>query len=188
MKWLDEKVLIRYWSECHSEYSLPDGRRIKSAKANPSFDAYPDISENMLDDGNVVPCEIEWLTTSFSHELSKLQETDGFLVVYQKNSEFPLPQIEISKKHFREWMKRNAETLVRETEKEFEMKKRTSLDPRCWLVYVGGVKAQKNLEIAMKDGVWGFPELPHSNESKTQYSRVRGRADILQIRRGTSLL
>jgi len=49
----------------------------------------------------------------------------------------------------------------------------------CWLVYVGGVKAEDNLKIAMKVGIWGFPELPTDRRQVT-----RGYETIKKIRAG----
>jgi len=57
-KWLEEKILIKYWTENCSKYTLRDGRRIKSAQHSLPFDSYPDIQKNELDDGTIVPAII----------------------------------------------------------------------------------------------------------------------------------
>jgi hypothetical protein len=49
------------------------------ARRNPSFGRYPDISENTLSGGSVVPGEIEWVTTNFErHGYVKLR-FQGFM-------------------------------------------------------------------------------------------------------------
>ena len=57
-KWLEEKILIKYWTENCFKYSLRDGRKIKSAQHSIPFDCYPDIQKNELDDGTIIPAEV----------------------------------------------------------------------------------------------------------------------------------
>ena len=44
-KWLEEKILIKYWIDNCSKYYLRDGRKIKSAQPSIPFDSYPDIKK-----------------------------------------------------------------------------------------------------------------------------------------------
>src|SRR5690349_21751193 len=86
-KWFDETILIRYWEDrCH-RYTRKNGLRLVSARRNPSFGYYPDISENELSNGQVVPAEIEWVTTKFEqhgHDIKELIDRDGFLVSFER--------------------------------------------------------------------------------------------------------
>ena len=62
-----------------SKYKLQDGRKIKSAEYNIPFDRHPDIGKNVLDDGTIVPCEIEWVTTNYNkhkHDVNALIEAN----------------------------------------------------------------------------------------------------------------
>ena len=103
-KWLEEKILIKYWTENCTKYSLRDGRKIRSAQHSLPFDSYPDIQKNELDDGSIVPAEVEWNTSNFDrhgHDISVLIENNGFLIVLEKDKEsFPVEQVEINKNDF----------------------------------------------------------------------------------------
>ena len=103
-KWLEEKILIKYWTENCTKYSLRDGRKIRSAQHSLPFDSYPDIQKNELDDGTIVPAEVEWNTSNFDrhgHDISVLIENNGFLIVLEKDKEsFPVEQVEINKNDF----------------------------------------------------------------------------------------
>ena len=51
------------------------------------FDSYPDIQKNELDDGTIVPAEVEWSTSNLDchgHDISVLIENNGFLIVLGK--------------------------------------------------------------------------------------------------------
>ena len=84
---MEEKILIKYWTENCFKYSLRDGRKIRSAQHSIPFDSYPDIQKNELDDGTIVPAEVEWNTSNFDrhgHDISVLIDHKGFLIVLEK--------------------------------------------------------------------------------------------------------
>ncbi|MES3055854.1 hypothetical protein O6V14_09445 [Sphingomonas faeni] len=161
-KWLDEKILIKYWEErCHT-YHLRDGTLIKSSKRNPSFGYYPDISENVLGDGTTVPCEIEWFTTNFDkhgHDIKVLVDSGGFIVVLKNDASALVEQIEIRRDDFIEWFSNNAEAIAHETLTAIDRQARRNKEPQIFLYYVPRTGAgARNFQIALAHGVWGFPE------------------------------
>lgn len=78
-KWIDEKVLQRYFIERYDKYSYKE-HRIISARFNEPFDKYPDLF-CILDNHKEVPAEVEWKTSDFNHDLKILKEKEGFLIV-----------------------------------------------------------------------------------------------------------
>lgn len=169
-KWFDETILIKYWEDRCQIYELQDGRKITSAKRNPSFGRYPDISENYLDDMTVVPSEIEWITTSFDqhgHNIEELRKNDGFLVVYKQNAGFPIEQIQIVKEDFIEWFQNHAIELCLETLQSIENTMRRSNEPQIYLFYIPK-SGRENFNIAFENGVWGFPV---NSERKSKRTR-----------------
>lgn len=181
-KWFNETLLIKYWEDRCTNYELQDGTKINSAKRNPSFGRYPDISENFLSDGRMVPVEIEWLTTNFDkhgHDISELRDNEGLLVVYKQNAGFPVEQIEIDKDDLIEWFKEKAEELCIETLQEIENATRKSKEPQIYLFYVPA-SGDKNFNIALQHGVWGFP----ANNKGV----ARGLSKLMQIKKGDILI
>ena len=67
VKWIDEKVLQKYFIERYSKYTYK-GQKIISARFNTPFDSYPDIS-CVLDNHKEVPAEVEWKTSDFNHDI-----------------------------------------------------------------------------------------------------------------------
>lgn len=158
-KWFDETILIKYWEDRCKNYELQDGRKISAAKRNPSFGRYPDISENYLSDMQVVPAEIEWLTTSFDqhgHDIEELRKNNGFLVVYKQNAGFPVEQIQICKEDFLEWFQENAKKLCIETLQDIEDTMKKSKEPQIYLFYIPK-SGRENFKTAIENGIWGFP-------------------------------
>jgi hypothetical protein len=158
-KWFDETILIKYWEDRCARYSLQDGTAVKSAVRNRSFGRYPDIQENYLSDGRVVPAEIEWTTTDFDrhgHDISLLMDQSGFLIVFVQDSGFPVEQVEIDEADFRKWYEDNAGKLCQETLAEIRKLSKRSREPQIFLFYIprsGGA----NFRTALEHGVWGFP-------------------------------
>lgn len=179
-RWLQEKVLIRYWEDRCSRYALPSGRQIKSARANPILDGYPDITQNYLSDDMVVPAEIEWTTTDFErhgHDIKTLLDNDGFLIVFREDASALVEQVEIDRDDFLNWFQKSARDLAVETIKEVERQAQRSKEPQIFLYYVPRTgRGRANLAIAMHHGVWGFPE--------GEKGRTRGWASISQVRQG----
>lgn len=181
-KWFNETMLIKYWEDRCIKYELQDGTKIKSAKRNPRFGGYPDISENFLSDGRIVPVEIEWLTTNFDkhgHDINQLRDNEGFLVVYKQDAGFPVEQVEIDKSDLIEWFKDNAEVLCSETLQEIEQSIKKSKQPQIYLFYVPA-SGEKNFNIAFNNGVWGFP----ANNKGV----ARGLSKLMQIKKGDLLV
>jgi hypothetical protein len=117
-RWFDETILIRYWEDRASHYQLKNGSKVERARRNPSFGAYPDVSENFLSDGAVVPAEIEWVTTKFDrhgHDIKTLIDNNGFLVVLKSDASFLVEQIELDRQDFLDWIGKHARELAQET-------------------------------------------------------------------------
>ena len=96
-KWLEEKVVQRYWVENCTKYSRQDGTKIISGRFNKTFDRYPD-TYCTLESGEEVPVEVEWSTLDFGrhkHDIRELRNNNGFLVVLEENDKFELEQIRI---------------------------------------------------------------------------------------------
>lgn len=154
-KWIDEKVLQRYWIDRCSIYEV-DGKKIKSAKFNIPFDRYPDVV-NRLDDDSEVPAEIEWRTSDFNHDISILKEANGFLIVYKKDQNFSLPRVLLDHKDFQKWFKRYSGTILTESLRAFRKETAVRQFPKIWLRY-NDIKNNENMQISMGMGYDGFPE------------------------------
>ena len=59
---LHENILIRYWFDRCSKYTLGEKKIIK-AVANIPISLTPDIAKNYFDDNTHMPCEIKWQTS-----------------------------------------------------------------------------------------------------------------------------
>ena len=178
MKWIQEKVLIKYWTDNCSKYQLKDGTKILSSQHSIPLDAYPDISSNSLSDGRNVPAEIEWKTSSFEqhkHNISTLKDNDGFLIVFEKDQEsFPVEQVLIDSEDFKQWFIKNAEKLVIDTVQSVKKKTLANKEPQIFLYYLPRTRMGKiNLSKAMPKGTWGFPE-----------KNTRGLDRIMQLKKG----
>jgi hypothetical protein len=161
-KWFSETILIRYWEDRCAHYTLRDGTRIVSARRNPSFGWYPDISHNLLSNGSTVPCEIEWITTNFDrhgHDIKALIDNDGFMVVLKSDASALVEQVEIDRDDFLKWIDEHAMALAAETLTEIDRQARLNTEPQIFLYYVPRTgRGQSNLRLALDHGVWGFPE------------------------------
>lgn len=179
-KWFDEVVLIRYWEDRCTKYTRKDGAAVQSARRNPRFGGYPDISENFLSNGAVVPAEIEWLTTNFDrhgHDVSELLDHDGFLIVLKNDASFLVEQIEIDRADFIDWLGQNGSELAAETIAAVDRIATASKEPQIFLYYVrGGSRGKENFHLALEHGVWGFPE--------SGSGRTRGWSSILEVKKG----
>lgn len=174
-KWFREELLIGYWEDNCKKYSLPDGTKIMRAERNLPFGRYPDISKNELDTGEIVPCEIEWVTTNFyahGHNIDLLKDNDGFLVTVVENSAFDVAQIVINHDDFLRWLEKKSKYLGKETLEHITKECKARTDSFVWIIYVSS-RAQKNYELAKEIGIWGFGE---SNSRKR-----RGQNNIEQI-------
>jgi|TARA_B100000315_G_C14426245_1_gene517964 hypothetical protein len=182
--WVRENLLIKYWKERCSFYEY-DGRKILEAKPNTPLSAYPDISEHTLEDGSIgYPAEIEWKTSDFNHPIEKLSNNGGFLIVFSKDQNFPLDQIEINHEDFRQWFSQSATDIAKETELEVIKEKNIKklLRPQLLLLYVPKTgMGKKNLKIAVEKGVWGFPEKSPRTKSNLEIIQNIKKGDILVV-------
>ena len=161
-KWLEEKILIKYWTENCFKYSLRDGRKIRSAQHSIPFDSYPDIQKNELDDGTIVPAEVEWNTSNFDrhgHDISVLIDHKGFLIVLEKDKEsFPVEQVQIDKDDFIKWFEKDASNIANETVQSIKKKLIKNKEPQIFIYYMrskgtGLVNRKRTFEF----GTDGFP-------------------------------
>jgi hypothetical protein len=154
-KWVDEKVLQKYFVERHSKYRFK-GHDIFSARFNQPFDKYPDLS-CLLDDHREVPAEVEWKTSDFNHDINLLKDNDGFLIVYKKDENFELEQIEVDKEDFDRWYSNTAKSLLDESIKElaFEIEERDY--PELWFHYLDKLSYRDFMDYSQDMGVWGVP-------------------------------
>src|SRR5208282_4399544 len=111
------------------------GHKIIAARLNHSFDAYPDIACT-LEDKTDVPAEVEWKTSDFNHDIEVLRRANGFIIVYKKDQNFELDQIEIDKDDFRNWYVSNAEKIFTESIAEVEKEIKSREFPELWFYYL----------------------------------------------------
>ena len=139
-KWLEEKILIKYWIDNCSKYYLRDGRKIKSAQPSIPFDSYPDIQKNELEDGSIVPAEVEWNTSNFDkhgHNISVLIEHNGFLIVLEKDREsFPVEQVQLDKNDIIKWFQNDAKNIANETVQSIKTKLIKNKEPQIFIYYM----------------------------------------------------
>ena len=155
VKWIDEKVLQKYFIERFSKYSI-EGHKIISARFNQPFDRYPDIV-CVLDNHEEVPAEVEWKTSDFNHDINVLKEADGFLIVYQKDQNFELEQIEIDQKDFENWYVKNAKTIFKESIVEIRSEIFERKYPELWFYYLDKTSYRDFIDHSQEMGVWGVP-------------------------------
>lgn len=159
-RWFGEKILIAYWEENSHKYKLPNGIKVLKAERNPNFDAYPDIIRNELENGEIVPCEIEWATTKFKehkHDINLLIESNGFLVTFIENSAFDVPQVIIDNGDLLKWFKKKSGRLLEETLDIIRANVKERTDSFIWIIYIAN-RGKKDAQIAFNNGIWGFPE------------------------------
>lgn len=176
-RWFGEKILIAYWEENSYKYKLPNGIKILKAERNPNFDAYPDIIRNELENGDIVPCEIEWATTKFKdhkHDINLLIENNGFLVTFIENSAFDVPQVRIDDADLFKWFKKKSGKLLEETLDIIRANVKERTDSFIWIIYIAN-RGKKDAEIAFNNGIWAFPE--------DKNKKRRGLDEIKQIKR-----
>lgn len=152
---------------------MPNGIKVLKAERNPNFDAYPDIIRNELENGDIVPCEIEWATTKFKehkNDVNLLIENNGFLVTFIENSAFDVPQVRIDNGDLLKWFKKRSGRLLEETLDII----RANVKERTWIIYIAN-RGKKDAEIAFNNGIWAFPE--------DKKKKRRGLDEIKQIKR-----
>ncbi|MDQ0228605.1 hypothetical protein ACFPRB_18145 [Metabacillus niabensis] len=172
-KWIDEKVLQKYFVENCLDYSVViEGNTypITSARFNEPFDRFPDIY--CVVNGEEYPVEVEWLSSHYDHHVKNkdksatkpythemFEKDGGFLVVLEKDCEvFSFQQVIIDNDKLRKWFTKNAVTLLNESIVQFyneRVKKRKH--PKIWFIYVSEA-VSNNWKYSKKMGIWGFTE------------------------------
>jgi len=156
VKWVDEKVLQKYFIENAHKYYHPVSKlKIISAQPNRIFDLYPDIFCT-LEDKKEVPVEVEWKTSDFNHDLSILKENNGFIVVLHQDDNFELGQIKIIEQDFKIWFIKNADRLLTESLRDVRKEDTERKYPKLWFIYLNR-HAYNNYQKTVKQGVWGMP-------------------------------
>ncbi|MBZ9569421.1 hypothetical protein KJA16_00680 [Patescibacteria group bacterium] len=154
-KWVDEKILQKYWVENCKKYSIR-GLQIIKSKFNPTFDQYPDVY-CLLEDGNEVPAEIEWKTSDFNHDISVLKEDNGFIIVFEQNQNFELEQIIIKRKDFENWFSKNSNRILSESLKEVVKEISERKFPKLWFYYLNK-SANIHFYEEIEKQTWGVPK------------------------------
>jgi|GEM_PF-2024261 len=156
-KWVDEKVLQKYWVENCKKYSLPS-RNLKIIKArfNPAFDKYPDVFCT-LEDNTEVPAEVEWKTSDFNHDISVLKENKGFIIVFKEDQNFELEQVVVRRDDFENWFNNNSDRLLSESLKEIVTEITERKFPKLWFYYLDA-KGKKHFYEKIITRTWGVPK------------------------------
>ena len=163
MKWIDEKVLQKYFKESfkfyNSWFEKTYGEKATSVKYNDPFDRYPDVFVT-LESGNELPVEVEWTTKKFDHDPTVIDDGDGLIVVLQNNDPFfGLRQLELNKEHFKSWYVKNSSRIFDESIKEIIVdNKKIKRPPKLWFNYVSA-SIEKNKEQTLEAGVFGVPDV-----------------------------
>jgi len=163
MKWIDEKVLQKYFKESFKFYNSwfvkTYGENATSVKYNVPFDRYPDVFVT-LESGKELPVEVEWTTKKFDHDPTVIEDGDGLIVVLQNNDPFfGLRQLELNKEHFKSWYVKNSSRIFDESIKEIIVDdKKIKRPPKLWFNYVSA-SIEKNKEQTLEAGVFGVPDV-----------------------------
>jgi hypothetical protein len=170
-KWLDEKVLQKYFVDNCTNYSIViDGTEypITSCRFNEPFDRFPDLF--CVVNGEEYPVEVEWLSSNYDHHEKNKEKTatkpythkmfednGGFLVVLEKDCEvFSFQQVVIDKEKLRKWFKKEADNLLSESIEQFyKERKKKRTHPKIWFIYVSD-NVKDNWEHSKSMGIWGF--------------------------------
>lgn len=163
MKWIDEKVLQKYFKECFKEYNdwflAEYNQKVTSVSYNEPFDSYPDVFA-ILENGKSIPIEVEWTTKKFDHDPTILEKQNGAIAVLQNNdSLFSIRQLELDNKKFKRWYVKNAERIFDESIKEIVTDpSKIKRPPKLWFYY-SGISFKKNKERAFQKRIMGVPDV-----------------------------
>ncbi len=174
-RWVHEGVLQKYFVERHAKYSY-QGSKIIAARFNQPFDRYPDVF-CVLEDGREVPAEVEWKTSSFDHDIDVLRRAGGFIVVYLKDQNFKLDQIEIDRDDFRSWYVSHAGSIFDESIRDLESEIKERKFPELWFYYLD-VKSRRHfldssLSYSKKEGLWGVPGIVKEFRQLNRFRQIR---------------
>jgi len=167
VKWIDEKVLQYYFKENFKRYPFKFSDKeitLESCNYNMPFDAFPDIIGKL--NGKEIQIEVEWLSSKYDHDKRTPEKhrdflnKDGIVVVFDKDAEISgnPQQIVIDPDHFKTWFTKNAAEIFDFSVKAFKEESIPSRKyKKIWLIYIGR-DVEKNLQIGIEKGVWGFTE------------------------------
>jgi len=175
MKWIDEKVLQRYFKESFERYNdwftREYDKKLISVSFNSNFDKYPDLY-GTLEGNEIIPIEVEWKTSNFEshkHDPNLLIDGNGLIVVLQNNLQdyASLKQLELNKNHFEKWFVENSQKIISESiEKAVDTKERIKRPPKLWFYYLSE-SALKNHDTSLSKGIYGVPFIfPRLNDFK----------------------
>lgn len=175
MKWIDEKVLQRYFREEFKKYNNwfidEYGKQLISVGFNSNFDKYPDLY-GTLQGSEVIPIEVEWKTSNFEshkHDPSLLKEGNGLIVVLQNNIKdyASLKQLELDEKHFKSWFVANSQKIIQESiDIAVDKNEKIKRPPKLWFYYLSN-SALKNHIITKEKATYGVPFIfPRLNDFK----------------------
>jgi hypothetical protein len=174
-KWVAEGVLQKYFVENHTKYSYKS-QKIVSARFNQPFDSYPDVF-CVLEDKKEVPAEVEWKTSDFNHDIEILRRTNGFIIVYRKDQNFELDQIEIDKDDFRKWYVSNADKILLESIVDIEEEIKERSFPELWFYYLDKNSYRHFLEFSLgyseKEALWGVPGIVKEFRQLNRFRQIR---------------
>jgi len=174
-KYVAEDILQKYFVERHDKYSIR-GQRIVSARFNKPFDAYPDIF-CVLEDKREVAAEVEWKTSDFNHDVEILRESSGFIVVYNKDQNFELDQVEIDKDDFKKWYVTNADRILAESVEDLEQEIRGREFPELWFYYLDRNSYRHFVEFSLNfsktSGLWGVPGIVKEFRQLNRFRQIR---------------
>lgn len=170
-KWIDEKILQKYFVENCTEYSIiVNGIEypITSARFNEPFDRFPDLFCTV--NGEEYPVEVEWLSSQYDHHEKNKERTstkpythkmfmdnNGFLVVLEKDCEVSnFRQVILDNEKLKRWFKKKAVHLLNESIDQFSIERRKKRKyPKIWFIYVSEAVIA-NWKHSKSMGVWGF--------------------------------
>lgn len=154
-KWIDEKVLQKYWVENSSKY-LIRGSKIIRARFNPVFDQYPDVF-CLTEDNNELPAEVEWKTSDFNHDIALLKNGKGFLIVFDQDQNFELEQIIVDRQDFEDWFNKNSNRILSESLKEIVSEITERKFPKLWFYYLNK-SGNRHFYQEIQKQTWGVPK------------------------------
>jgi len=155
VKWIDEKVLQKYWKENCRKYTVK-GLKILKCRFNPTFDQYPDVY-CLLENNEEVPAEVEWKTSDFNHDISVLRENNGFIVVLKQNQNFEMEQVIIIQEDFEKWFTKNSKKILSESLKQIIEEISTRNFPKLWFYYLNK-SANLHFYQEIEKQTWGVPK------------------------------
>jgi hypothetical protein len=175
MKWIDEKVLQRYFKEEFNKYNdwfiSEYDKKLVSVSFNSNFDKYPDLY-GTLEGNQIIPIEVEWITSNFEshkHDPTLLTDGNGLIVVLQNNLKdyASLKQLELDENHFQQWFVNNSSKIIKESiDKAIDKREKIKRPPKLWFYYLSE-SALKNHITTREEATYGVPYIfPKLNDFK----------------------